>query len=83
MDRSNLFIGAGVLVGLGALAYWLMQRKEREGTQQSQSWQAPTNRRIPVTMEWTSPTEMYWDAAQTRVSAPRPSSYAITEGRSY
>jgi len=26
MDRSNLLIGAGVLVGLGTLAYWYMNR---------------------------------------------------------
>lgn len=28
MDRSNLFIGAGVLVGLGTLAYWLLNRED-------------------------------------------------------
>jgi hypothetical protein len=27
MDRSNLLIGAGVLLGLGSLAYWLMNRE--------------------------------------------------------
>jgi hypothetical protein len=26
MDRSNLLLGAGVLVGLGAVAYWLLNR---------------------------------------------------------
>lgn len=27
MDRSNILIGAGVLLGLGTLAYWLMNRE--------------------------------------------------------
>ena len=27
MDRSNLLIGAGVLLGLGTLAYWLLNRE--------------------------------------------------------
>ena len=77
MDRSNLLIGAGVLLGLGTLAYWLLNRES--GTAASQPMTAADKARAYAAAVKTPAFQFVRpDAATTAASV-----YRRTEDRSF
>ena len=76
MDRSNLLIGAGVLVGLGTLAYWLMNR---DSAGSGKTVRSAIDARTYAAAAQFRPNAIDWRSAQTRAAVQRPSADVLSD----